>query len=677
MKRAVLFCFLCLLPLSSQSRAQAPPERSFRVYERQYEPGMRITPYLSYQLDAAWRQDDMRRSQLEAISIRTDLLEYRRGLRSRLLENLGGLPDEKAPLNARVTGNLDLDGYRIEKVVFESFPGFRVTALLYLPAGLKGRAPAVLLSCGHSPIGKAHPGYQQIAGRLAKRGYVVLCWDPVGQGERSQFWDSEQSDSRFNRVCGEHAIMGNLAYLAGANLVRWEVWDGIRAHDYLLTRPEVDPSRVAVTGTSGGGVQSSFQGALDERVSVSLPSCYISSLPMRMANRIFADPDSDPEQDLYRMVSDGIDHAGLLVLTWPRPVAVSAAVLDFFPIEGTRKTFREVETLYRHFGRPENIMLTEGYHQHSFSSHNQENAFAFLDRHFGIPPRWSLDSTKVLTDRELWVTRSGQVRLEYPDERSFTQVLRDYWKGRKESGLEMTLVGLYRDGFYPGIESWSVVEDDSRVPDGKILWRKTGTEQVGQVSVDRYVLRHSTHLSIPLLHFRKGVGDGRVMFWFTLDGKAGSKDWPRVRELLDRGFEVVSFDFRALGENRLDFQVVSVDDPRLAGVPSDLQYFSQVSGVLANYIYNSLLTGRPYFLQMIEDIEIAGKFSREALGAKRISVTGAGDAATLAGSAAAALPGLEYEAAPDARPLRWSELVDNQREEWPIHYLLPYGAYIN
>ena len=121
------------------------------------------------------------------------------------------------------------DGYRIEKLVFESVPGFHVTALLYVPDAPAGPKPAVLLACGHSPIGKAHPPYQEIAIRLARRGYVVLCWDPVGQGERSQFWDAARGRSRYNLVCGEHAVLGNLAVLAGASLLRWEVWDGMRA----------------------------------------------------------------------------------------------------------------------------------------------------------------------------------------------------------------------------------------------------------------------------------------------------------------------------------------------------------------------------------------------------------------------------------------------------------------
>ena len=164
----------------------------------------------------------------------------------------------------------------------------------------------------------------------------------MGQGERSQFWDASRQRSRYNLICGEHAVLGNLAYLAGTSLARWEVWDGMRAVDYLLTRPEVDPAHVSITGTSGGGFQAAIIAALDTRINAAAPSCYITALPMRVANRIFMDPDADPEQDPYRMIADGIDHAGLLLLIYPRPVFVAAAVLDFFPIEGARSTFREI-----------------------------------------------------------------------------------------------------------------------------------------------------------------------------------------------------------------------------------------------------------------------------------------------------------------------------------------------
>ena len=271
-------------PLAARAAPAAgrPPAEAFLVFDPRPEPGPRVTPFLRHQLDRAWAQDDARRAAWEAVRTEADLRRLQADTRRKALAVLGGLPGEKKPLNARTTGTIAMEGYRIEKVVFESLPGLFVTALLYLPDEPKEAKPAVLLACGHSPLGKAYAAYQEIAARLARRGYVVLCWDPVGQGERSQFWDAARGRSRYNLVCGEHAVLGNLAELAGFTLARWMTWDGVRAVDYLLGRPDVDGNRISITGTSGGGFQAAWVGALDERVRVIAPSCFITSLPMRM-----------------------------------------------------------------------------------------------------------------------------------------------------------------------------------------------------------------------------------------------------------------------------------------------------------------------------------------------------------------------------------------------------------
>src|SRR5262245_15699092 len=284
---------LALTSLSATSPSpDAPPASAFTVLAPHAE-GPSITPYLTYQIDMAWRQDERRRARFAAIRTEAELKQVQADLRTKLLRALGGLPSTKTPLNAQVTGRIQMTGFHIEKVIFESLPGVFVTALVYVP-DQPGKHPAVLVPCGHSANGKAY--YQAMCQRLVARGYVVICWDPVGQGERSQFWDASRQRSRYNLICGEHAVLGNLAYLAGTNLARWEVWDGMRAVDYLLTRPEVDPSHVSMTGTSGGGFQTAIIAALDTRINAAAPSCYITALPMRVANRIFMDPDSDPEQ---------------------------------------------------------------------------------------------------------------------------------------------------------------------------------------------------------------------------------------------------------------------------------------------------------------------------------------------------------------------------------------------
>ena len=656
--RALVACLLALAFFTAGrlSAQGAPAAESLRVFGPPGE-GPRITPFLRHQLERAWAQDDARRAAWEGLRTEADLLRLQAETRRKLLAALGGLPSEKTPLGARIVGTIPMDGYRIEKLVFESLPGLFVTALVYVPDGPAGPKPAVLLACGHSPLGKAHPGYQEIAARLARRGYVVLCWDTVGQGERSQFWDAARGRSRYNMVCGEHAVLGNLAVLAGFSLARWMTWDGIRALDYLLTRPEVDGRRVSITGTSGGGFQAAYVGALDDRVQVIAPSCYISALPMRMANRIFDDPDTDPEQDVTGLVSEGIDHPGLLLLAFPRPVHVAAAVKDFFPIEGTRKTVREVSALYRRFGDAERIVLKEGFHGHQYSPENQESAFAFLDRWSGLPVRSGLPAVRTLDAEALRCTPSGQVRVDLGG-RSLMEVIRDESRERRARDV-VDLASLYHGSS----------------PSETLAWEARPSVSLGDTVIDRYVLRHGGGLELPLLHVHPRENrTGRVVLDFGLAGKATPDDWPAIERHLKDGREVVSFDPRGLGETRMRFRAASADDPTLAPPGEDEAYASPVAGVLANHVYNALLTGRPYVLEMVEDVEIAARFARQTLGARTVSVAGRGEARVVAAAAAELVPGLELVGERDLS--FWARAVDEMRETTPIHLLLPGGAYV-
>jgi Acetyl xylan esterase (AXE1) len=656
--------------------ADDPPPQSFSVREQPLSPGPRITPFLQYQAEQAWREDDDRQKAWDAIRDQRELLKTQNELRQKLLQMIGGLPATKTDLHPRVAGRIQMDGFSVEKLIFQSLPGVYVTALVYVPDDHSKKHPAVLVPAGHAPDGKFH--YQSLSQRLVGRGYVVISWDPVGQGERSQFWDASAGKSRYNLVCGEHAVMGNLAYLAGANLARWEIWDGIRAVDYLLTRPEVDGERISITGTSGGGFQAALIAALDERIKVAVPSCYISALPMRIYNRIFADPDSDPEQDLFGMISNGVDHPGLLLLMYPRPVLVAAAVLDFLPIEGTRKTVREVRRLYERFEHRDRIALVEGYHAHQFSSENQEAALDFLDHFNQMPVRHGLPPVKELTDKALQCTRTGQVVLDHSDARSLMVVIREYYDEHK-TGPGHSLAKEYYGDKYSGVKDWHVSEH-AGVPPGQeqITWEAMGSSRTEGVSIDRYMLRHSKLLEMPVLHIHKSAADKRTfLLWFRESGKATAEDWPEIKKYVGEGYDIVSFDFRGLGETRMQYTAVSPDDPALSALDFDHAYVNAISGVLANHVYNSLLTGRPYFLQMIEDSEIASRFAREKLDAKVVAITAPGNAYTLASAIAETLPGIELLPRPDAKVLKWSEIVEQKREIWPIQYLLPSGAYIH
>jgi hypothetical protein len=146
---------------------------------------------------------------------------------------------------------------------------------------------------------------------------------------------------------------------------------------------------------------------------------------------------------------------------------------------------------------------------------------------------------------------------------------------------------------------------------------------------------------------------------------------------LDDGFDVVTFDFRGLGETRMPYKALSEDDPSFARLEFDGAYVNPLSSVLADYVYNSLLTGRPYFLQMMEDAEIAVRFSRLKLHAGPFSLASDEEGFTLANAIAGTLPAVQQIPAPGSQIMKWSDLVIEKRELWPIQYLLPGGAYIH
>jgi len=676
--KCILAAAILAASVSASAGAQdAPPAEAFRVLSSSTPQGPQITGYLEYQTQMAWRQDDQRRALWESIRTEKDLLRIQQQVRAQLLAMLGGLPKKRTPLNPRITGHIQMDGFHIEKLIFESLPGIYVTALVYVPDDGPKKHPGVLVPSGHSANGKAY--YQALCQRLVKHGYVVICWDPIGQGERSQFWDAKNNKSRYNLICAEHAVMGNLAYLAGTNLARWEIWDGIRAVDYLLTRPEVDPERINITGTSGGGFQAAHIAALDPRIKVAAPSCYITALPMRIYNRIFKDPDSDPEQDLYGMISNGVDHPGLLLLMYPRPVFVAAAVLDFFPIEGTHQTFREVSGLYARFGHADRISTREGYHEHQYSPENQEAAIEFLDHFNGMPRQTGLPPVKELDEKTLQCTHSDQVMLEFDNARSAMDLIRDYYLEHKAQPAP-TLKQLYYSELYPGINRWHVAEfQGGLAAPNEILWAAVGSSHWHGLMIDRYLLRHNRELEIPLLwiHGKDGIKH-RILFWNGENGKITAEDWPQVTLYLKSGYDIVSIDPRGLGETRMPYKAVSPDDPALAQLDFDHAYVNPLSSVLADYVYNSLLTGRPYFLQMIEDVEIARRFVQEKLApGADCFVAGNGGAHTLASAVSETLPDIKLVSQPDAQILKWSELVERKQEMWPIQDLLPGGAYIH
>ncbi|MBN2449372.1 MAG: acetylxylan esterase [Lentisphaeria bacterium] len=196
---------------------------------------------------------------------------YLAEIRQRLPEILGeyGPP---CPLELRPTGIVEGPGYRIEKLIFQSQPGYLVTANLYLPTPPDGepgrRRPGVLFTCGHAAAGKAYHLYHECCLGLVLKGCVVLAIDPTGQGERSEYVDPATGKDLVPRCVPQHHYAGRPSWLVGRCLAGYRTWDCIRALDVLLQRPEVDPQRIAAVGNSGGGQMALLITAVDERVAV-------------------------------------------------------------------------------------------------------------------------------------------------------------------------------------------------------------------------------------------------------------------------------------------------------------------------------------------------------------------------------------------------------------------------
>ena len=210
---------------------------------------------------------DARDRELAALKTPEQWRERQAMSRARLKESFGRF-GPKQPLHARIVGALDRTDYVIEKLVFESHPGYHCTANVYLPKGRDFPLPGVLFTCGHSAEGKAAPLYHECCLGLVLKGYVVLALDPTGQGERSEYFDPGTGEHLVPLTVSQHHYLSRPSFLVGRTLAGYRTWDGVRAVDYSTSPPEVDGERIAVVGNSGGGIMALLIAAVDERVQV-------------------------------------------------------------------------------------------------------------------------------------------------------------------------------------------------------------------------------------------------------------------------------------------------------------------------------------------------------------------------------------------------------------------------
>src|SRR5581483_7484717 len=252
----------------------------------------------------------------------------RKWARSTLWRLIGGMP-ERTSLNARVTGSFERDHYRVDKVIYESRPGLFVSANLYVPTIGTGPHPAVLFQSGHYEEGKANPNYQRCCQGLAKLGFVVFAFDPMGQGERVAYPNSTGTRSRLPDVDAEHTTPGKQMLLYGDTATRFQLWDAMRAMDYLASVPVVDSKRIGGTGHSGGGTLTMLLACADERLAAAAPCMGNTE---NFAAEPFLPPGStdDAEQDFVNSGPAGFDRWDLFYSFAPKPLLIWPSDRDFY-----------------------------------------------------------------------------------------------------------------------------------------------------------------------------------------------------------------------------------------------------------------------------------------------------------------------------------------------------------
>jgi dienelactone hydrolase len=367
-------CGAAALPVRAGAQRGLPPVTPYRDYSRCLPDFLRGLAAQAYA---------RRNRELAKLTTAARIRERQAWARETFWKLAGGMP-ERTPLNARVTGGFERDGYRVEKLVYESQPGLIVPANLYIPAG-KPPFPGVLFQLGHSANGKAYGSYQRCCQGLVKLGFLVLAFDPMGQGERIYYPVSDGSRSRLPSVDTEHTLPGKQMLLYGDTSTRLQVWDAIRSLDYLAAHPLVDPTRLGSTGQSGGATLTMLLGCVDDRLAA---AAVMSGNTENVACADFNPPGStdDAEQDFVASGPLGFDRWDTLYPLAPKPLLVSVSAHDFFGtyspsyISNGREEFAKLRAVYEKLGHAGQIAWTDTPLPHSLAYDSRLRVYNWFTR---------------------------------------------------------------------------------------------------------------------------------------------------------------------------------------------------------------------------------------------------------------------------------------------------------
>lgn len=630
------------LPTPTAAAAPKAPMVPFNRFPRA------VQEYYVQLIRAAEREGDARRA---ALRTRADAERYVADVREKIRRCFGPFP-EKTPLNARVTATHQRDGYTIENVIFDSRPNFPVTANLYVPTGRTGPLPGVVGTCGHSSNGKAARPYQSFAQGLARQGYVVLIFDPVGQGERLQHTTPSLTPSHgVNTV--EHIYVGNRMTLVDENQPAWFAWDGIRALDYLLTRPEVDPRHVGVTGNSGGGTQATWLCGIEPRFTMAAPSCFVTTLRRNIEN----EESQDAEQYPWHMLALGLDHSDFIAAMAPKPVRILGQERDFFDARGFEEAARRLKHLYTLLGAEDNFSSFLGPDPHGFHQANREAMYGWFNRQTGIATGQKEPELKLETDETLHCTKRGQIA-EKPFHSAFDFVRE---KSQRLGKSRRTLRGQeLKDVLADSLK----LSSREGIADYRIM-RSQGNRGYVTAHSGNYVLETEPGISVlcirlsePELLSRVPRGPERALLYVahkTADGELRNDVW--LREFLEaqpKGTALFACEPRGIGDTK-----PQLSTPEFAG-KGGIDYFHSGLGMM----FDRPMAGQRTFdvLRVLDWLQASGH--------REVHLVARGEGA-IPGSFAALLHDGVTQVTLRHALRSYSEVAESETYRWPLSSFVP------
>lgn len=495
-----------------------------------------------------------RQAEYEALKTPEDCVAYQKRMREFFRKQIGGFP-ERTPLNPRIIGRLKGKGFRVENVIYESWPGHHVTANLYLPT-TKPPYPGVLIPCGHSHDGKADDRYQRVCMLLAQNGMAAMCYDPIGQGERYQVLSKQPNEffrgtkryrpphPQVQFYCtAEHTLVSASSIPLGSNSSRYRIWDGMRGIDYLVSRPDIDPKQIGCAGNSGGGTLTSYLMALDDRVKCAAPGCY-STMYRSLID--FNGP-QDGEQIIFGQLAYGLDIPNFAMMRAPKPTLICAATHDStFKIEGTWELFREAKRFYTRMGYAERVDLIEADAPHGFGLKLREGTARWMSR-------WLLNKENaifegelpVFTYQELQCSQSGQILLD-AGERSLFEIN----DGLNQELAEQRAKMWKNTDLKTARKKVRDVTNITKLADlHRPEFKEVGTIKREGYHIKKMILTPEHGVPLPALLFHPDNVSGEIVLYLNGEGKQiDAAPGGKIEQRMKHGDVVMAIDIRCIGE---------------------------------------------------------------------------------------------------------------------------------